>query len=71
VGRGTLEEAGKAPRGGGSEYIGWHGKVEGSGGRYSSVQVASLAWRLETCWRDGRVLKGDESALDESADDEE
>ena len=26
--------------------------------------MASMAWRLETCWRAGRVLKGDESALD-------
>jgi hypothetical protein len=34
VGRETLEEAGKAQEGGGgSEYIGWHEKVEGSGGR--------------------------------------
>jgi len=31
---------------------------------YSRVQVASIAWRLEACWRAGRVLKGDESALD-------
>ena len=28
------------------------------------MQVASVAWRLETCWRARRVLKGDESALD-------
>jgi len=32
----------------------------------ASVEVAGMAWRLETCWRAGGVLKGDESALDDA-----
>ena len=65
--RETLEEAGKALEVvvvstlGGMER--WMVVVDGSE-RYSRVQAASMAWRLETCWRAGRVLKGDESALD-------
>ena len=60
MGRETLEEAGKASK---VVVVSTSGDtVEGSGNERG--QVTSMAWRLETCWRAGRVLKGDESALD-------
>jgi len=58
VGHETLEEAGKAPevvvvsRLGGTGR--WKVVVDGNE-RYSRVQVASMVWRLETCWRAGSV----------------
>jgi len=67
VGRETLEEAGKAPESVVVSTLGgtgrWKVVVEVTRG-YNRVQVARMAWGLETCWRAGRVLKGDESALD-------
>ena len=68
MGRETLEEAGKAPEevvvvstlGGTGK---WKVVVDGSE-RVQQGASGSMAWRLETCWRAGRVLKGDESTLD-------
>jgi hypothetical protein len=66
VGRETLEEAGKAPEVVVVTTLGGTGrwKVVVEGNKRVQQALASMAWRLETCWRAGRVLKGDESALD-------
>ena len=65
-----MEEAGKAPEVVAVSTFGGTGRwkvvvdgnervQQGASGKYGT-----LAWRLETCWRAGRLLKGDESALD-------
>ena len=67
MGRETLEEAGKAPEVVVVSTLGgtgrWKVVVEGNE-RVQQGASGKYGMEVETCWRAGRVLKGDESALD-------
>jgi len=63
----TLEEAGKAPEGGGSEYTGWYGRRTAAADGIERVQQGAsdkCGMKVGNVLESQESVKGDESALD-------